>query len=125
MSLNDRLAQQLAGMLSRHGFAATLQQRSGESDDDFETDTLTWTDLAEVRAVWDNPRNQVKGLDDMAPASMMTRRMTIAYREDLKATEEAVGLRVVVNGVPSNVLAIGEIGEKVGLRLMLDMGTEA
>ncbi|MET4294719.1 hypothetical protein ABIB06_006552 [Bradyrhizobium sp. LB8.2] len=124
MSINTRLAAQVAGMLTRHGFDVTLQQGSSETGGDFDPENPTWTDLTTVKAVWDNPRNQVKGLNDGGAASMVSRRMTIAYREDLKATEEAIGLRVVVNGVPSNVLAVSEIGSKVGLRLMLDAGTE-
>lgn len=124
MSINTRLAVNLVSMLSRHGFDATLQQQSAQTGGDFDAETPSWVTLATVKAVWDNPRSQVKGLNDSAPASMVTRRLTIAYRDELKSTVEAIGLRVVVNGVASSVLAVSEIGEKVGLRLMLDAGTE-
>lgn len=80
--------------------------------------------IATVKAVWDNPRRFVKGVTDGAPSSTTQRYMTIAYRDDLKAPDAAVGLRVTVNGVTSNVISIGEIGERVGLRMLLDAGTE-
>jgi len=124
--MNARLAVSLNSLLAREGFDATLQQRAPETGGDFEPETPVqgWVDLATVKAVWDNPRSQVLGLNDGGAASMVTRRMTIAYRDDLKAPESAVELRVVVNGQANKVLGISEIGEKVGLRLMLDAGTE-
>jgi hypothetical protein len=122
--VNTRLAANVVSLLAREGFDATLQQASAQTGGDFDAETPTFKTLATVKAVWDNPRSQVKGLNDGGPASMVSRRMTIAYRDDLKSTEEAVGLRAVVNGVVNNVLAVSEIGEKVGLRLMLDAGTE-
>lgn len=125
MSLNDRLSTNLNSMLSRHGFDATLQHRVGESESDFEPDDPSWSNIATVKAVWDNPRAQTRGVNDTAPASMVTRRMTLAYRSDLKETEKAVGLRVLVDGVAHGVLGIGMIGSQVGLRLIVDAGTEA
>lgn len=120
-----RLAPMLVTMLAKHGFDAVLERRSEAAASEFEVVAPVWSILATVKAVWDNPRRLVKGLNDEAPAAMGQRYMTIAYRDDLKDNGAAVGLRVVVNGVPTNVLSIGEIGEKVGLRLMLDTGTEA
>lgn len=124
--MNARLAVSLNSLLTREGFDATLQQRAPETAGDFEPEVPAqgWVDIATVKAVWDNPRNQVLGLNDSGAASMVTRRMTIAYRDGLKRPESAIELRVVVNGVANKVLGISEIGEKVGLRLMLDAGTE-
>lgn len=123
-SVNTRLAAGVVRMLARHGFDVTLQQKAPETVGDFDTSHRDWEVLDTVKGVWDNPRTGTKGLNDMAPASMVTRRMTISYRADLKPTSKAVDLRVVVNGNPVNVLSISEIGERVGLRLMLDEGTE-
>jgi hypothetical protein len=120
-----RLAANVISLLSRRGFDATLQQASQQTGSDFDVGNPTWSDLATVKAVWDNPRTQWKGLNDSAPASVFQRRMTIAYRDDIKSTDKAVGLRVVVNGTAHNVISVAEIGEKVGLRLMLEEGTEA
>jgi hypothetical protein len=122
--INTRIAEQLVGMLDRHGFDVTVQQRSAQTSD-LEVENLPWNALATVSAVWDNPRTQIKGLNDGAPASMVTRRMTIAYLEDLKNTPVSVGLRVQANGVFHNVLGIAEIGAQAGLRLTLDTGTGA
>ena len=122
--IHTRLRARLEALLAREGFEATLQHGSQESGD-FDVTPSEWSDLATVKALWDNPRRMWKGLNDSAPASSAERRMTIAYRDDLKEPSSAVRLRAVVNGVISNVLSVAEIGEKVGLRLYLDTGTEA
>lgn len=123
MSLNTRLAAMLETVLLKHGFDATLQRQSAPADD-FSSEPLSWNTVAVVRAVWDNPRRMVRGLNDVAPAATSSRYMTIAYRTDLKDPASAVGLSVIVNGMRHSVSAIGEIGQQVGLRLILDSGTE-
>jgi hypothetical protein len=125
MNLNDRLAVMVVRMLGKHGFDVTLQRKADDGSDDFTVGAGGMTDLGTVKAVWDNPRRLTKGLADGGSASSAQRYMTIAYRADLKDSAAAVGLRVLVDGVATNVLAIGPIGDKVGLRLMLDAGTEA
>jgi hypothetical protein len=122
--IHARLRARLDALLAREGFEATLQQGSQQSGD-FDVTSSEWSDIATVKALWDNPRRMWKGLNDGAPASSTERRMTIAHRDELKEPSSAVRLRVVVNGVISNVLSVAEIGEKVGLRLSLDTGTEA
>lgn len=122
--IHSRMRTRLEALMERDGFAATLQQGSQESGD-YDVTPSEWSELATVKALWDNPRRMWKGLNDGAPASSAERRMTIAYRDDLKEPSEAVRLRVVVNDVISNVLSVAEIGERVGLRLTLDTGTEA
>lgn len=124
MSVNDRLATMVIRMLARDGFLVAIEQQNTPGGD-FDSTPSSWVAVATVKAVWDNPRSFLKGLNDGAPASSVQRRMTIAYRDDLKDPSSGVGLRVTVNGVICNVISVGEIGERVGLRLMLDMGTEA
>lgn len=121
--LNTRLAIHLKRMLAQHGFDATLQQRSDNSTNDFEISTPTITDTP-VRAVWDNPRQGIKTVNDGAQSSISPRFATIAYRSDVKATAKAVGLKLLVDGVVSDVLSITPIGDKVGLRLHLQTGIE-
>lgn len=124
MTINTRLAAQVTRMLKEHGFDATLQQRVDNSSNDFEISQPTVTEIA-VRAVWDNPRLGLKTVNDGAQASLSPRYMTIAYRDDIKSTSSAVGLRVLVNGIANDVLAVAQIGDKVGLRLYVQAGTEA
>lgn len=110
-------------MLQEHGFDATLQQRVDNSDNDFEISSPTITNTA-VRAVWDNPRLGYKTVNDGGQASLSPRFATIAFRDDIKETSKAVGLRLVVDGVASDILSVSPIGDKVGLRLYLQTGTE-
>lgn len=123
MSINTRLDAQLNRMLNQHGFDATLQQRVDNSDNDFEISQPTVTNIT-VRAVWDNPRLGYKTVNDGAQASLSGRFATIAYRDDIKSTSKAVGMRLVVNGVASEVQSVTPIGDKVGLRLYVQTGTE-
>ncbi|WP_442577858.1 phage head completion protein [Mesorhizobium sp. ASY16-5R] len=124
MSISDRLAVMVTRMLARDGFIAAIE-RQNTPGGDFASTAPSWVAVATVQAVWDNPRTFTKGVNDGAPASTITRKMTIAYRDDLKDPSSGVGLRVTVNGVVHNVISVGEIGARVGLRLLLDAGTEA
>jgi hypothetical protein len=122
MSINTRLASQLISILARNGFDVTLQQKSDQPAGDYDASTVTWSDVATVKACWDTPRIGRKGINDGAPQSEFQRQMTIAYRAGFKDTVSAVGARVVVDGVNYNILSAGVIGEQVGLRLYLDAG---
>ncbi|WP_167507048.1 MULTISPECIES: hypothetical protein [unclassified Mesorhizobium] len=125
MSINDHLAVMLVRTLAKHGFDVTLQRQVDDGGDDFTPGASGYLNVATVKAVWDNPRRMIKGTADGGFVASAQRYMTIAYRDDLKDAASAVGLRVIVGGVATNVLAITPIGDKVGLRLMLDVGTEA
>ncbi|WP_322884170.1 hypothetical protein U8C35_06465 [Sinorhizobium medicae] len=124
MTINERLSAMLVTTVAKHGFDATIERLTA-SGGDLDSTPPAWATVATVKAVWDNPRRLYKGVNDGAPSSMVQRHMTIAYRADLKDPSSGVGLRVLVDGVYCNVISIGQIGEHVGLRLLLDMGTEA
>lgn len=124
MSINERLAAMTVRMLQRDGFNVVIQRLSTPGDE-LDASPSSWSNVATVKALWDNPRAFTKNVNDGAPASSVQRRMTIAYRDDLAAPYSGVGLRVVVDSVPCNVVSLGSIGDRVGMRLLLDMGTEA
>lgn len=121
MNFNSALADELNTLLVEAGFNVTIQRLS-TSGGDFEAGTNTWTDLATVKAVWDSPRAGNRNMNDGAPASIIRRAMTVAYRADLVDTSAAVGLRVLVNGVHHQVISVSTIGEGVGTRLILEAG---
>ena len=123
--INDRLAAHVARMLASHGFTVALQSKTAAAGD-FDTSAPSWEQTANLRAVWDsNIGFGSERLRDGGPASVARLNMYVAYRDDLKSTQEAAQKRIVYQGVVYNIAAAFVTGRNVAIKLQLEDGVPA
>lgn len=120
--INTRMAAHVVRLLAEHGVDVSLQSRTRASGD-FDTSAPTWSDTADVRAIWDsNIGFGAERLKNGGAGSVARQIMYVAYRGDLKATKEAASKRIVCDGVAYNIAASFVIGRNVAIKLLLEDG---
>ena len=116
------LAKDLDDILEDLGFDVEIQ-KPVLTDDDYGASNKVWVSIGTVKFAWDtnSSKETIKRGKNESQASYTA---LISYRDDVALTDEAARARVLYNGTAFNIISSQIIGDKVGLKLMLEEGTQ-